>query len=164
MQNAELVRRLSLSCGIILAVEVGTMNRDEIMAVLPHRDNMLLVDEAVMVDDIAYGKYTVRGDEWFLNGHFPGNPVVPGVILCEILAQSTCVLLGGKITNGATPYFTGINSARFRTPVKPGDTIETECTITKSKPPFYFASGTGIVDGKQCIKAEFSFAVLANRE
>ena len=134
------------------------------MAVLPHRDDMLLIDEAVMIDGKAYGKYTVRGDEWFLNGHFPGNPVVPGVILCEILAQSACVLLGGEATSEATPYFTGISNARFRTPVKPGDTIETECMITKSKPPFYFASGTGSVDGKQCIKAEFSFAVLVSRE
>jgi 3-hydroxyacyl-[acyl-carrier-protein] dehydratase len=136
------------------------MNREEIMSILPHRGNMLLIDEAAAEGGKARGKYTVRGDEWFLDGHFPGNPVVPGVILCEILAQSACVLLGAEIKNEATPYFTGINSARFKTPVKPGDILETECTITKIKPPFYFASGQITVRGKLCLKAEFSFAVI----
>ena len=136
------------------------MNKEEIMAVLPHRGAMLLVDEAILDDGKARGKYCVRGDEWFFNGHFPGNPVVPGVILCEILAQSACVLLEGGIAKGATPYFSGIASARFKTPVKPGDTIETECVLTKTKKPFYFASGELRVGGKVCLKAEFSFAVV----
>jgi len=138
------------------------MNRNEIMTILPHRDGMLLVDEAQIVDGRAIGKYSVRGDEWFLDGHFPGNPIVPGVVLCEILAQSSCVLLSEEIEEGVTPYFTGITSARFRTPVKPGDTVETECVITKKKPPFYFASGELRVGGKLCLKAEFSF-VLAKK-
>ena len=136
------------------------MDKEEIKAILPHRGAMLLVDEVFPEDGKAHGKYTVRGDEWFLDGHFPGNPVVPGVILCEILAQSSCILLGGGIARGATPYLTGISSARFKAPVKPGDVIETECVITKSKAPFYFASGQASVDGKLCVKAEFSFAVI----
>ena len=137
------------------------MNKQEIMSILPHRDSMLLIEEAILGDDgKARAKYTVRGDEWFLDGHFPGNPVVPGVILCEILAQSACVLLEDGISAGATPYFTGITSARFKSPVKPGDVIETECFITKSKPPFYFASGQLSVRGQLCLKAEFSFAVV----
>ena len=137
------------------------MNKEQIMTILPHRGAMLLIDEAYLEDGKARGKYTVRGDEWFLDGHFPGNPVVPGVILCEILAQSTCVLLDGEIKDGVQTYFTGINNARFKTPVKPGDTIETECVITKSKPPFYFATGQISVKGKLCAKAEFSFACTA---
>ena len=138
------------------------MDKNEIMSVLPHRDSMLLIDEATLENGVAKGKYTVRGDEWFLDGHFPGNPVVPGVILCEILAQSACVLLEDGIKGGATPYFTGISSARFKSPVRPGDVIDTECVITKSKPPFYFASGSLSVGGKLCLKAEFSFAVVAD--
>ena len=139
------------------------MNKDEVMSILPHRGNMLLIDEAMLEDGKARGKYTVRGDEWFLDGHFPGNPVVPGVILCEILAQSACVLLEGKVTSEVTPYFTGISSARFKTPVRPGDVIETECAIKSSKPPFFFASGELRSGGKLCLKAEFSFAIAEKR-
>ncbi|HHT16106.1 MAG TPA: 3-hydroxyacyl-ACP dehydratase FabZ [Papillibacter sp.] len=135
------------------------MNRDEIMKLIPHRDAMLLIDEVEKQGDKAFGKYRVRGDEWFLQGHFPGNPVVPGVILCEILAQSACVLLGSD-GEGTTPYFTGIDGVRFKKPVRPGDVFETECEIIKAKPPFYFAKGQGRVGGELCVKAEFSFALV----
>jgi len=137
------------------------MNKEEIKTILPHRGNMLLIDEVTLDAGKAHGKYLVRGDEWFLDGHFPGNPVVPGVILCEILAQSSCVLLEGQIKEGATPFFTGITTAKFKSPVKPGDLIETECEITRSKSPFYFASGELKVGGKLCLKADFSFAIVS---
>ena len=129
------------------------------MEILPHRDNMLLVEEAYQDGETAHGKYHVRGDEWFLQGHFPGAPVVPGVILCEMLAQSACVLLSGGMKKGCLPMFTGMNNVRFKNPVRPGDTFETECRITRKKHPFYFAEGTGSVNGKLCVKAEFSFAI-----
>lgn len=135
------------------------MNRDEIMEILPHRDGMLLVDEVVREEEEAHGFYHVRGDEWFLQGHFPGAPVVPGVILCEILAQSACVLLQDQMTEGKLPMYTGLNNVRFKFPVKPGDTFETRCKIVRAKHPFYFAEGTGYVGDRLCLKAEFSFAV-----
>ena len=135
------------------------MNREEIKNILPHRDNMLLLDEVRREDDAAYGKYHVQGGEWFLQGHFPGMPVVPGVILCEMLAQSACVLLSDVMSNGKLPMFTGMNNVRFKNPVKPGDTFETECRIVRAKPPFYFAEGKGSVNGTLCLKAEFSFAI-----
>ncbi|MBQ3095087.1 MAG: beta-hydroxyacyl-ACP dehydratase, partial [Clostridia bacterium] len=81
------------------------MNKEQIMEILPHRDAMLLIDEAACVDGKAYGKKRITGEEWFLKGHFPGNPVVPGVILCEILAQSTCVCLGDIMEEGKLPFF-----------------------------------------------------------
>ena len=135
------------------------MNQAEIKKLLPHRDNMLLVEEACEKDGTAFGSYRVRGDEWFLKGHFPGNPVVPGVILCEMLAQTSCVLLGGKLPEGKLPMFTGLDKVRFKNPVRPGDTFVSVCRITKSKPPFYFAEGSGTVNGVLCVKAEFSFAI-----
>jgi len=140
------------------------MNREEIKKLLPHRDDMLLIDEAVRDGETARGKYFVRGDEFFLRGHFPGAPVVPGVILCEILAQSACVLLADRMSGGGLPLFTGMNNVRFKNTVKPGDTIETECVLTRSKPPFYFAEGSVRGGGRLCVKAEFSFAIIENAQ
>lgn len=136
------------------------MNKEEIMTILPHRDAMLLIDEAAVADGVAHGKKTITGEEWFLKGHFPDKPVVPGVILCEIMAQSACVLLADGATKGMTPYFTGLNNVRFKNTVQPGDVFETECVITKSKGAFYFASGKGYVNGKLCVTADFSFALV----
>ena len=139
------------------------MNREEIKAILPHREPMLLVDEVNVVGDEAQGRYTVRGDEWFLQGHFPGNPVVPGVVLCEMMAQACCVLLDGKATQDATPYFTKLDKVKFRRPVKPGETLESACRITRVKAPFYFAEATGTVGGQVAVTAELSFALVENK-
>ncbi len=136
------------------------MNKEEIMGILPHRDNMLLVDSAELRDGVSYAEKTITGDEWFLKGHFPGNPVVPGVILCEILAQSTCVLLASEISGEVGTYLTGLDNVRFKNPVTVGDTFKTECTIVKSRAPFYWASGKGFVNGKLCVSADFSFALV----
>lgn len=135
------------------------MNREEIMKILPHRDSMLLLDEVENRDGMAIGHYTVRGDEFFLKGHFPGHPIVPGVILCEILAQSACVLAKDAMSEGKISVYTGLNNVKFRSPVRPGDTVETKCHIKRIKYPFYFAEGTVTVDGRLCASAEFSFAV-----
>lgn len=136
------------------------MNQEEIKSLLPHRDNMLLLDEVELKDGIAFGRKTIRGDEFFLKGHFPDNPVVPGVILCEILAQSACVLLRSGASDGVTPYFTGLDRVRFKKVVRPGDVFRTECTLVKSKGVFYWASGRGTVDGEVSVTAEFSFALI----
>ena len=137
------------------------MDREGIMRILPHRDDMLLLDDIAESGGEAVGHYTVRGDEFFLRGHFPQNPIVPGVILCEILAQSACVLMRDVMDEGKIPMYTGLDKVRFRSPVRPGDTVETRCRIRRAKPPFYFASGEVTVDGRLCVTAEFSFAVTA---
>ena len=144
------------------------MNREELQAYLPHRGNMLLIDEAeVRIGEdgerIACAKKTFCWEEWFLDGHFPGNPVVPGVIQCEILAQTVCVLLDMK-GRDVTPYFTGMNNVRWKRPVKPGETLETSCVITRVKKPFYFAKGEGRVGGELCVSAECSFAIIETTE
>ena len=134
------------------------MNREELQTVLPHRDPMLLVDEVTLDGDTARGSYQVRGDEFFLQGHFPGHPIVPGVILCEMLAQSACVLLKDK-TDGQIPLYTDLDHVRFRSPVFPGDTVQTTCRIVRSKGPFYFAKGEIRVEDRLCVSADFSFAL-----
>ncbi len=138
------------------------MNKEEIKKILPHREPMLLIDQANLINEnTAEGFYTVRGDEYFLQGHFPGNPVVPGVILCEIMAQTCCVLMGEQgDSQGKTPYYTGLNQVKFKHPVRPGDTIRMECSLERVKKPFYFAKGTGTVNGKVCLSGEFSFALM----
>ncbi|MGI6727832.1 MAG: 3-hydroxyacyl-ACP dehydratase FabZ [Anaerovoracaceae bacterium] len=136
------------------------MQQSDLEKILPHRKPMLLIDEAFIEEEgKAIGRYTVQGDEFFLQGHFPDNPVVPGVILCEMMAQ-TCGVLMSKRSEGKTPFFTSLNKVRFKNPVRPGETIEFHCEIAKTKPPFFFAKGKGFVLGKLCVEGEFSFALI----
>ena len=139
------------------------MDREELMRIVPHRPPMLLVDEARLEDGGSLASYTVRGDEWFLQGHFPGNPIVPGVILCEMLAQSSCVLLQDSMEEGMASLFTGLKEVKFKNPVRPGDTFESKCEIIRKMPPFFFAKGEGYVNGKLAVKAEFSFALVKEK-
>ena len=137
------------------------MNREELKSLLPHREPMLLLDEAEVVGDEAHGKVTITGDEYFVQGHFPGNPVVPGVIQCEMLAQNCCVLLADDpAAQGATPYYTSLDKVRFKRPVRPGDTVELTCRITRARGPFRFATGEARVAGEVCCQAEMSFALM----
>ena len=138
------------------------MDKEALKQILPHREPMLWVDEAYMDEDrVAHGKYHVRGDEWFLQGHFPGNPVVPGVIQCEIMAQTCCVLLAEEIKGNLT-FITAMDGFRFKHQVVPGDTLEIESRITKYKAGFYFAEGKGYVDGKLCVSGKYTFALMKN--
>ena len=136
------------------------MNRDELKKILPHREPMLLIDEAELRgDNLAVGRCFIKGDEWFLQGHFPGMPIVPGVIQCEMVAQTCCVLLADQV-RGKITLFTGLEHVRFKHKVQPGDTLEIECSLVKSRPPFYFAKGKGSVNGEPAVSAELSFALL----
>lgn len=139
------------------------MSKDDIRELLPHREPMLLVDELTLNEDgIAHGKYTVRGDEWFLNGHFPDNPVVPGVIQCEIMGQTCAALLGDYLKDKKT-YYTGMDHVRFKNIVKPGDVIEVVASLTRKKLPFIFAHAKATVDGKLCCEGDLSFALMEGR-
>ena len=135
------------------------MTKDEIKTILPHREPMLLVEELEQDGEFALGKYRAKGDEWFLQGHFPDAPVVPGVILCEILAQTVGILLRDKLEVGQVPMYTSMKEVRFKAPVKPGDLFQTRCRITRAKHPFYFAEGEGYVGDTLCVKSTFSFAI-----
>ncbi|MCE5196667.1 MAG: beta-hydroxyacyl-ACP dehydratase [Negativicutes bacterium] len=135
------------------------MSQIDLEQLLPHRAPMLLLDEVRVEAEVAYGKKRIRPEEFFLQGHFPGDPLVPGVILCEILAQSACALLSGRMDQNMIPFLAGLDGVRFRQPVRPGDLLETEVRIIKSKDPFYWAAGKGFVAGKLCLQAEFSFVL-----
>ena len=142
------------------------MNREEIKEILPHREPMLLVDEAYLNEDgSATGYYHVRGDEFFLQGHFPGNPIVPGVIQCEMMAQSACIMFADRMTKkGTTPVYTGLDKVRFRGMIKPGDTIKIDTKVLKQSHPMYMLHGELSVDGKRCMSGDFSFAILEEKE
>lgn len=139
------------------------MDREAIKNILPHREPMLLLDKVEKVEDMAIGEYQVRGDEWFLQGHFPNQPVMPGVIQCEILAQTTCVLMQDLLEKNQLPLYTGLDKVRFRSSVVPGDTLVTKCSLTRAKHPFYFAKGKGYVGERLCVEAEFSFAIVEKK-
>lgn len=135
------------------------MNREEIKRILPHREPMLLVDEAYKNDDgTVTGIYNVRGDEFFLQGHFPGNPIVPGVILCEMAAQSSCMLMAEGV-KGKTTLYAGMNNVKFKQPVRPGDRVQFTCAHIRSLGPVHFIKAEGRVDGKLCVSGEFSFVL-----
>ena len=141
------------------------MTHEELKQYLPHRDAMLLIGEVEVADrdgqKTAVGKTHIKGDEWFLQGHFPGHPVVPGVILCEIMAQSCCLICD---TTGGLPFFAGIKNAKFRRQVRPGDTLVSECSIVRSLGGLYMAKGVGYVDGEVAVEAEFSFVCKPEAE
>ena len=108
---------------------------------------MLLVDEVIINDDgTVTGRYTVRGDEFFLKGHFPDNPIVPGVILCEMAAQSSCLLMADEV-KGKTTLYAGMNNVKFKNPVRAGDTVEFVCSRVKSFGAFHFMKAEGYVGG-----------------
>lgn len=137
------------------------LSREDIQEIIPHRNEMLLVDEAEKLNDTqAVGFYTVKGDEWFIRGHFPGHPVVPGVILCEMMAQTCALLIPPERLKGATPYFAGIREAAFKRRVVPGDTVTFACEAVRAMGNFYFCQGEGSVEGSLCVKASLSFALV----
>ena len=132
------------------------MNKEEIKQFLPHREPMLLIEEAY-VDENGKGhsKYTIKEDEFFTRGHFPGNPVVPGVIQCEIMAQSCAILVKDEIPGNMTLY-AGLDKVRFKTPVKPGDVCVVTCQLTDRRDSatgkLFFCTAKLEVNGKLCCK------------
>ncbi len=141
------------------------MNNVDIQKILPHRYPFLLVDK---ITDMEEGKWikgikNVTVNEPFFQGHFPGNPIMPGVLICEALAQVGAVLLLGMEENkGKLGVFTGISNFKFRKQVVPGDTLELTAELVTYRHGMGKANVEATVDGKTAAKGEISFAVIEN--
>ena len=134
----------------------------EILDIIPHRQPFMLIDtiEELEPGVRAVGKKCVSYNEPYFAGHFPGNPVMPGVLIIEALAQVGAVaILGLPENKGKTAYFAGIDKAKFKQKVVPGDVLMLETKIIKSKGPIGIGEATATVNGKVVAKAELTFAI-----
>lgn len=141
---------------------MSLLNTQQIMEIIPHRQPMLLIDtiEELEPGVRAVGKKCVTYNEPFFAGHFPQEPVMPGVLIIEALAQVGAVaVLSCEEFKGKTAYFGGINSAKFKRKVVPGDVLTLELEIIRRKGPIGVGSAKAYVDGKVAVIAELTFAI-----
>lgn len=132
-----------------------------ILAAIPHRPPMLLVERIVeRSEDRILCEKTFRPDEFFVQGHYPGQPIVPGVILCESAMQTGAVLLSDKADASAgVPVATRINEVKFKRMVRPGDTIRVEARLTERLADAFFMTAKITVDGQLAARLDFACAI-----
>ena len=137
------------------------LGREEIEKIIPHRAPMLLVDRITeLTEEGAVGELDVREDAMFVQGHFPGNPVMPAVFELEAIAQVGAVaILSRPEFAGKTAYYASIDKAKFRQMVRPGDTLRMEVKLEKLRGSFAVASGVAYVGDKLAAQAEIKGAI-----
>jgi 3-hydroxyacyl-[acyl-carrier-protein] dehydratase len=136
--------------------------RDEIERILPHRDPFLLIDEVVELEPgtRVVARKTVRPDEWYLAGHFPGRPVMPGVLIVEALAQTGAVAVLSQAENkGKLALFAGIDDVRFKRIVEPGDELVLTCDLDRVRGPIGRGKAAARVGGELAARGTLTFAV-----
>jgi len=136
--------------------------RDQIESILPHREPFLLIDEVLEFEagKRVVARRTVREDEWYFTGHFPGRPVMPGVLIVEAMAQTGAVaVLAQEENRGKIAYFAGIDDCRFKRIVEPGDKLELVCEIDRIRGPIGRGKAEARVEGELAARATLTFAV-----
>lgn len=138
------------------------LNQEQIKEIIPHRDPFLLIDT---VEEMEPGQHvvatkTLKPDEYWFAGHFPGQPVQPGVLTIEMLAQAGAVcILSVPENRGKIALFAGIDKAKFRRQVLPGETLRLEVEIVRRKGPIGVGKATATVDGAKAASCEITFAI-----
>ena len=138
---------------------------EEILKAIPHRPPFLFVDKIIEITDTKIkATRKINPQEEYFKGHYPGNPIMPGVLVCEAIFQSGAILLSriiGQVDDGV-PVLVRINNARFKSMVKPGDTLELEAEVVEKVSSAYFLKGKASVDGRTAATVEFA-VTLANK-
>lgn len=148
-----------------MADVIEVINIDQIKKLIPHRAPFLLIDrvEHVVLDSEATGIKMVSGNEPYFAGHFPDFPVMPGVLIVEALAQTASVMVAATIpdlTIGKLVFFTTVEKARFRQPVRPGDVVKLHVVKNTNKGPLWKFVGKASVDGKLVAEADFGAMIV----
>ena len=139
-----------------------SLGKAEIEEILPHRDPFLLLDEVVELDpgERVVARKRVREDEWYLSGHFPGRPIMPGVLIVEAMAQTGAVaVLADEANRGKLALFAGIDDVRFKRIVEPGDELELTCELERVRGPIGRGKAKASVGGSLAARGTLTFAV-----
>ena len=138
------------------------LGRREIEEILPHRDPFLLLDEVTEIEPgvRVVARKRVRDDEWYLAGHFPGRPIMPGVLMDEAMAQTGAVaVLSDEANRGKLALFAGIDDVRFKRIVQPGDELELTCEVDRLRGPVGRGKATATVGGELAVRGTLTFAI-----
>lgn len=139
------------------------LNKEEIKNIIPQREPFLMIDEVeqYIPGESCTAYKNVSKDEYYFKGHFPGNPIMPGVLIVEALAQTGAVaILSMEENKGKNALFGGIDKLRFKKQVIPGDRLKLEVKIIKRKGPIGIGEAIASIEGKVAVKGELTFAIV----